>query len=163
MREENAEMARHGQQVKDHIKKLSKKSYGLNIEESADFTVMFLPNESFLYAALETQPDLVEYALEKKILIATPPTFVGLLKVIRYGWNEEKLTKNAEEISKIGRELHKRVADFVDAYMGIGKSLSDAQNKYEVGLKRLNSRILTQAKRMETLGAKSNKELPPEL
>lgn len=156
------EMLRHGKQVKEHIKKLSLKSYGEILENSADFTVMFLPNESFLYAALETQPDLVEYALEKQILVATPPTFVGLLKVVRFGWNEEKLTQNAEEISSIGKELHKRIADFTDAYLDVGKGLQQAQDKYDLGLKRLNSRVLVQAKKMESLGAKSHKELPIE-
>jgi len=157
------EMIRHGKSVKNHIVELSKKSYGGIMAESADFTVMFLPNESFLYAALETQPDLVEYAMEKKILVATPPTFVGLLKVIRYGWNEDRLTKNAQEISEIGKELHKRVADFMDAYTGIGKSLSDAQTKYDQGFSRLQSRVLVQARKMEKLGAKSHKDLPAEL
>lgn len=156
------EMVRHGKQVKDHVKKLGLKAYGERLDETADFTVMFLPNESFLYAALETQPDIVEYALEKQILIATPPTFVGLLKVIRYGWNEDKLNQNAEEISKIGKELHKRVSDFMDAYFDIGKSLQNAQDKYDTGLKRLNSRVLVQAKKMESLGAKSRKDLPME-
>jgi DNA recombination protein RmuC len=158
--DKNAEMIRHGRQVKDHVLKLSRKAYSDHIKDSADFTVMFLPNESFLYAALETQPDLVEFALDKQILIATPPTFVGLLKVIRYGWNEEKLNQNAEEISKIGKELHKRVGDFMDAYLDMGESLKKAQSNYDVGLKRLNSRVLVQAKKMEKLGAKSHKELP---
>lgn len=158
--EKNAEMLRHGKQVKEHIKKLSLKSYGERLSDSADFTVMFLPNESFLYAALETQPDLVEYALDKQILVATPPTFVGLLKVIRFGWNEERLTKNAEEISNIGRELHKRVCDFLETYEEVGRSLRTAQEKYDVGFKRLNSKVIVQAKRMESLGAKSHKELP---
>lgn len=158
--EKNAEMLRHGKQVKEHVKKLSLKSYGEQLKDSADFTVMFLPNESFLYAALETQPDLVEFALEKQILVATPPTFVGLLKVIRYGWNEERLTKNAEEISNIGRELHKRVCDFLETYEDVGHSLKTAQEKYDVGLKRLNSKVIVQARRMESLGAKSHKELP---
>lgn len=161
-KQRQAEMVRHGKQVKDHVKKLSLKSYGERLAQSADFTVMFLPNESFLYAALETQPDLVEFALEKQILIATPPTFVGLLKVIRYGWNEEKLNQNAEEISKIGKELHKRVADFMESYLEIGRGLQTAQDRYEVGLKRLNSRVIVQAKKMEALGAKSHKDLPLE-
>ena len=158
--QKHAEMIRHGKQVKEHIIKLGRKSYNDHLDESADFTVMFLPNESFLYAALETQPDLVEFALEKQILVATPPTFVGLLKVIRFGWNEEKLNQNAQEISKIGKELHKRVGDFMETYFDIGKSLQVAQEKYDVGLKRLNSRVIVQAKKMESLGAKSHKELP---
>lgn len=154
------EMRRHGQQVKDHVKKLSQKAYNEHLAESADFTVMFLPNESFLYAALETQPDLIEFALEKKILIATPPTFVGLLKVVRYGWNEDRLAKTAEQIRDVGRELHKRVVDFVETFLSIGKNIDAAKNKYDEGLKRLNSRVIVQAKKMEKLGAKSNKALP---
>jgi len=157
------EMARHGKQVKNHVIDLSRKSYGESLGESADFTIMFLPNESFLYAALETQPDLVEFAMAKKILIATPPTFVGLLKVIRYGWNEDKLAKNAQEISEIGIELHKRVANFVESYQAIGKALGQAQDSYEMGLKRLNSRVLVQTRRMEKLGAKSSKDIDAEL
>ncbi len=158
--ERKIEMQKHGQQVKDHVKKLSLKSYGENFSNSADFTVMFLPNESFLYAALETQSDLIEFALEKKILIATPPTFVGLLKVVHYGWQEQKLTENAEKISEIGKELHKRISDFIDCYQLIGKSLLKASSDYEVGMKRLSSRLLPQAKKMEALGAKSKKDLP---
>lgn len=158
--QKNFEMGRHGQQVKDHIKKLSLRKYNEFLKESADFTVMFLPNESFLYAALETQPDLVEYALEKKILIATPPTFVGLLKVIRFGWNEERLAKNAEKISDAGKELHKRIVEFVENFVNIGKSISKASDQYDKGLRQLNSKIIVQAKRMEKLGAKSVKDLP---
>lgn len=161
--ERATEIARHGRQVKDHVKKLSTKAYNENISGSADFTVMFLPNESFLYAALETEGDLVEFALQKKILIATPPTFVGLLKVIRYGWNEQKLAKNAMEISEAGQEMHKRIVDFVEAFQGIGKHLDKAKDEYEKGFSRLNSRVLVQARKMESLGVKGKKELPESL
>ena len=161
--QKNIEMRRHGQQVREHIKKLSLKGYSDHLQESADFTVMFLPNESFLYAALETQPDLVEFAIDKKILIATPPTFVGLLKVIRYGWNEERLAANAEKIRDVGVELHKRAVEFVETYISVGKYLGLASDKYDEGLKRLNQRLLVQAKKMEELGAKSTKDLPESL
>ena len=158
--ERKTQMLRHGQHVKTHIKQLATKNYQNHIKGSADFTVMFLPNESFLYAALENQADLMEYAIEKKILIATPPTLIGLLKVIRYGWNEQKLTENAQKISETGRELHKRISDFLSAYTNVGKQLDKAKSEFDVGLGRLQSRVLTQAKRLEDLGAKSSKELP---
>ena len=154
------EMVRHGRHVKEHIKRLSSRAYEEALKDSADFTVMFLPNESFLYAALETESDLVEYALQKKVLIATPPTLIGLLKVIRYGWNEEKLAANAKEISDTGKELHKRICDFVEAYSGIGKALDRARDEFETGMMRLERRVLVQARRLEKLGAKSNKSLP---
>lgn len=154
-----AELIRHARHIKDHIKKLSKRAYADNLKNSADFTVMFLPNESFLYAALETQPDIVELALQQKVLIATPPTLIGLLKVIRYGWNEEKLAENAQRISEVGAELHKRICDFIDAFVGIGKHLEKAQNEYQTGLSRLQSRVLPKARDLEKLGAKSPKTL----
>jgi len=158
--ERDAQMLRHGQHVKNHIKQLSTKAYSEKLKDSADFTIMFLPNESFLYAALETQGDIIEFALERKILIATPPTLIGLLKVIRYGWNEQQLSENAKIISQVGTELHKRICDFVDAYANVGKFLDKAQVEYHAGMTRLESRVLTQARRLERLGAKSHKSLP---
>ncbi len=155
-----AEMLRHGRHVKEHVRKLSSKAYSEALKDSADFTIMFLPNESFLYAALEAEPDLVEYALNRKVLVATPPTLIGLLKVIRFGWNEEKLAENALKISEAGQELHRRVCDFVDAYMNIGKHLNKAKDEYETGLMRLERKVLVQARKMEHLGVRSNKSLP---
>ena len=153
------EFARHGLQVKDHVKKLSGRAYTEALKNSADFTVMFLPNESFLYAALESQPDLMEFALQKKVLIATPPTLIGLLKVIRFGWNEEKLAENASKISEAGAELHKRLCDFVDAFVSVGKHLDKAKAEYETGKTRLQSRVIRQAEKLEKLGTKSHKTL----
>lgn len=157
-----AEMVRHGRHVKDHVKKLSSRSYNEAFKDSADFTVMFLPNESFLYAALEMEPDLVEYALQRKVLITTPPTLIGLLKVVRFGWSEEKLAENAQRISEIGQELHKRLCDFVDAYMNVGKHLDKAKEEFDKGRSRLESRVLVQARRLEALGVKSHKSLAAE-
>jgi DNA recombination protein RmuC len=154
------QMARHGRHVKEHVKKLSTKDYASVVKGSADFTVLFLPNESFLYAALESEPQRMEFALERKILIATPPTLIGLLKVISYGWNEEKLAENAARISEVGIELHKRVCDFVETYENVGKYLSKAHEEFEAGQTRLNSRVIVQAKKLERLGAKSKKDLP---
>lgn len=161
--EKTAEMLRHGEQVRSHVKKLSTKAYHDHYKETADFTVMFLPNESFLYAALEGQPGLMEYALEKKILIATPPTLVGLLKVIRFGWGEEKLARNAQLISEASQELHKRLVNFVETYEKVGLALDKAKKEFDIGRKRLDSRVLVQARKMEDLGAKSTKTLPENL
>ncbi len=163
--ERRAEMLRHGKHVKEHVKKLSTRAYSQVIKESADFTVLFLPNESFLYAALEAEPDIVEFALQKKVLIATPPTLIGLLKVIRYGWSEQRMAENAQRISELGQELHKRLCDFVDTYIAVGKHIDKAKEEFDKGRARLESRVLVQARRFEALGAKSNRSLiepPPE-
>lgn len=155
----HAEMIRHGRHVKDHVKRLATRAYTEVVKESADFTVLFLPNESFLYAALEVEPDIVEFALQKKVLIATPPTLIGLLKVIRYGWNEQRLAENAQKISEMGQELHKRICDFVETYESVGRHLQKAKEEYDRGATRLESRVLVQTRRFEALGGKSNKVL----
>jgi DNA recombination protein RmuC len=153
------EMVRHGRHVKEHVKKLATRAYNDVLEGSADFTVLFLPNESFLYAALEAEPDIMEFAMQKKILIATPPTLIGLLKVIRHGWSEQRLAENAQRISEHGQELHKRLCDFVDSYIAMGKHLDKAKEEFDKNRVRLESRVLVQARRFEALGAKSPKTL----
>ena len=153
------ELSRHGRHLKEHVKKLSSRAYTDALKDTADFTVLFLPNESFLYAALEAEPDVVEFALQKKVLIATPPTLIGLLKVIRFGWSEERLAENAQKISEMGQELHKRLCDFVESYATVGKHIDKAKEEYEKGRARLESRVLVQARRFEALGAKSAKTL----
>lgn len=154
-----AQMVRHSNHVKEHVRQLSSRSYQSYLKNTPDFTVMFLPNESFLYAALEQEPELIEYALQRKILVATPPTLIGLLKVIRYGWNEERLADNAQKISEVGKELHKRLCDFIDAFDKVGKHLDKAKEEYEKGRTRLQSRVIVQAQRFEKLGVRSNKSL----
>lgn len=158
--DKHANMLRHGKHVKEHVKSLSLKDYGKHLKDAADFTVMFLPNESFLYAALEVEPDLVEYALQKKILIATPPTLIGLLKVIRFGWNEERMAENASKISDTATELHKRICEFVDGFMSIEKHLDKAKEEFDKSKSRLERRVLSQTRKIESLGIKSIKELP---
>ena len=158
-----SELARHGRHLREHVKKLSTRAYADQVKGSADFTILFLPNESFLYAALETQPDIMDFALEKKVLIATPPTLIGLLKVIRFGWNEERLARNAEAISEAAGKLHKRLVDFVTAFEGIGKHLDRARAEYDIGSKRLHGHVLSQARKMEALGGRSAKDLPVNL
>lgn len=153
------EMARHGRHVKEHVKKLSTRAYNDILKDSADFTVLFLPNESFLYAALESEPDIMEFALNKKVLIATPPTLIGLLKVVRFGWSEQRLAENAQRISEAGQELHKRLCDFVDTFINMGKFIDKAKEEFDKGRTRLESRVLVQARRFEALGAKSAKTL----
>ncbi len=147
-----AESVRHGRHLREHIKKLSTKAYGARLEGTPDFTVLFLPNEAFLYAALEVEPDLVEFAMEKKILIASPPTFIGLLKVIRYGWNEKKMAENAGRISELGRELYKRLGEFLDSYTTVGKHLDKAKDEFERGRRRLETKLIPHAQKFEELG-----------
>jgi DNA recombination protein RmuC len=155
-----AVLTRHGAQMKAHVDGLANKEYFEKVAGSPDFVVLFLPNESFLYAALEAQPNLMEYAIGKKVLICSPPTLVGLLKVIWFGWREVKQEENARKISEVGQELHKRVVDFLNNLADIGRTLERAQKHFDAAIYNARSKIVPQAQKLEALGAKSQKDLP---
>lgn len=154
-----AALLRHGRQVLSHVESLAKKDYGTKKDHSPDFVVMFLPNESFLYAALEGQPNLVEAALAKRILIASPPTLVGLLKVVRYGWTETRLADDAQKIAKEGATLHKRISAVFANFATLGKNLDNARSAFDAAQYNMNSRVLVSARRLEALGASSGKSV----
>src|SRR5690606_39234624 len=105
----------HAQRLKTHIRELGSKKYFEAVGfESLDQVIMFLPNESFLYAALEAQKDIIEYAVANKVLIATPPTFIALLRAIHMGWGEHKVSQNVRQIYEQSKELQKRLLTFTD-------------------------------------------------
>lgn len=157
--ERQAALVEHGRHVRNHVERLARKEYWESVAGSPDFVVMFLPNESFLYAALETQRDLIEYALDKKVLVASPPNLVGLLKVIYYGWREQKLAEDAQKIATVGKELHKRIADLTGNFLKLDKSLHAAREAYDSAAYNLNSKVLKSAQTLAALGAKSEKSV----
>ena len=146
--------------LKNTLKIFPAKSIKKTLKALLILQLCFYPTKAFLYAALEADPNLMEYAIEKKILITTPPTLIGLLKVIHMGWNEQKLTENALKISELGQELHKRVCDFTESFEGLGQHLDKAKTEYNKSMSRLHKRVLVTTKRFEDLGVKSKKELP---
>jgi hypothetical protein len=116
----------HATQVRNHIEKLSRKAYTEQFDDAPDFIVLFLPGEVFFSAALERDPTLIEYGADKKIILATPTTLIGLLMAVCYGWQQEKLAHNAREISQLGSELYKRFADMSQHFGRLGKSLNSS-------------------------------------
>lgn len=154
--ERRAALESHGRHIRDHVTRLSRKEYWL-LSDSPEFVVMFLPNESFLYAALETQPDLIESALRDKVLIASPPNLVGLLKVIYFGWHEQRLAQDAKRIADAGKELHKRIADLMTNFHRLDKALDQAREAYNTAAHNLNHKVAASARKLEVLGARSEK------
>ncbi|HEY0369528.1 MAG TPA: DNA recombination protein RmuC, partial [Chthoniobacterales bacterium] len=143
----------HAAQVRTHIEKLSRKSYTEQFDDAPDFIVLFLPGEVFFSAALERDPTLIEYGADKRIILATPTTLIGLLMAICYGWQQEKLAQNAREISQLGGELYKRFADLSQHIGRLGKSLGQSVEAYNKAVGNIETRVLVSARKFKELGA----------
>ena len=149
-------MVRHASQVRQHVRHLSSKSYQEAIPTTPDFVVMFIPGETFVAAAAENDPTLIEYAFEKKVLIASPTTLMALIKAIAYGWQQERMARNAVEVQKLAKELYDRLGTFADHLDRIGKSLGQSVDNYNRAVGSLEGRILPSARKFETMGVVPN-------
>ena len=143
----------HATQVRNHIEKLSRKAYTEQFDDTPDFIVLFLPGEVFFSAALERDPTLIEYGADKKIILATPTTLIGLLMAVCYGWQQEKLAHNAREISQLGSELYKRFADMSLHFGRLGKSLNSSVEAFNKAAGNIETRVLVTARKFKELGA----------
>jgi DNA recombination protein RmuC len=152
-------MAKHAQQVRKHMKDLASKAYWDQFGKAPEFVVMFIPGEPFLSAAVECDPALIEDGMGNKVIIATPTTFVALLRAIAYGWRQEKFSENIQEISKIGKELYDRFHPFLDHVSGTGNALAAAVKAFNKMLGSLDERILVSVRKFRELGVSGEKEL----
>jgi DNA recombination protein RmuC len=155
------ELLRHARQVRDHITKLASKRYQDQFEsgDTPDFVVCFMPSEAALHAAFEAEPALYDYALEQKILIATPTTLVGLLRTVELGWRQERIAAEAQQIATAANELHSRVGVFLRHFSKAGRQLNSAVNAYNDAIGSAESRVLPQLRRFQELGAAADEEL----
>lgn len=157
--EREAALLRHAAQVNQHIGKLSAKEYWDQFPLAPEFVVLFIPNDTFLAAAAEKDPNLIEYALTKKIVIATPTTFIALLRAIAFGWRQEVLAENAQKISTLGQEMSDRIATIVEYFNDVGQSLRKAVESYNNATSSFESRLLSSARKFKELGSGGKKEI----
>ena len=156
--ERRAALTKYAAQVNRHVAGLADKAYW-NEFPSAEFVVLFIPSDSFLAAAAEQDPGLIEAALARKIVIATPSTFIALLRAIAYGWRQESLAENAQKISALGQELSDRIATWVEHIGRVGSSLEKAVESFNAAAGSLEARVLPSARKFKELGVGGKRDI----
>lgn len=145
-------LQRHAQHVRSHAQELGEKGYWRHLEQSADFVIMFLPGESFFYEAVRCDAKLIDYAFERRVIIATPTTLIALLRTIDLGWRQQKMAENAGKVIELGQVLYERIGTVLSHVEGLGSSLESSVKSYNSMIKSLESRLIVTARKMRELG-----------
>jgi DNA recombination protein RmuC len=148
-------MLQHAALVREHIKGLSGKEYWKQFEPTPEFVVLFVPGESFFSAALEQDRTLIEDAIEKRVVLASPTTLIALLRAVAYGWKQQLVAENAERIKDLGKELYDRVVTFAAHLTDIAKGLERANKAYNSAVASFDSRLLPSARKFREMGVGS--------
>ena len=156
-------LASHVRQMRDHVKKLAAKAYWDQVEESADFVVMFV-DEAIYRVALEEDPTLMEEAFAQHVMIATPTSLLALLHAVNWGWRQERMNESARQVAELGHELHDRLGKFAGMLAKLGRALGTSVNAFNEAVGSFDSRVVVSARKLADAGAASElKELdaPP--
>jgi DNA recombination protein RmuC len=160
----DAHLTRHGKQLRAHVDALSAKAYWAAFEPTPEFVVLFVPADTFLDAALQRDPMVLEHAFTRNVVIATPATLVALLRTVAYAWRQESLARNAVAVHTIGRELYARLSTMGDHLARVGTSLGIAVSSYNKAVGSLEARVLVSARKLADLGVSGEHlETPPQV
>ena len=156
----DAKMREHARQVREHVARLASKAYWTHFQPAPDIVVMFVPGEALLNAALQHDPALLEFSMGRGVMLASPLTLIALLRAVAYGWQQETVAKNAQEISELGRSLYERIAKLAEHFENVGKSLARSVEAYNSAVGTLESRVLVTARRLRDKGVTAPEEFP---
>ncbi len=159
----NACLADHARQVKTHIENLGSKRYWSQFEDTPEFVVLFLPGEVFFRAAIDADPELIEYCVSQKVIVASPTTLIALLKAVAYGWNQKNLAESARKISETGKTLYERLCSMTRHLEDLGKKLDSATNSYNAAVGSMQKRVFPVARKFAELDKALQTEALPDL
>ncbi len=153
------QLERHARKVRERVRELAGKAYWKQFRNTPDFVILFIPGEQFLSSALERDHKLLEDALAQKVILATPTSFIALLRAVGYGWRQEQLAENAQQIRTVGEDLYRRLLTLNDHLAKLGRSLESSVSHYNRLAGSFDSRVLPGARKFTEMGIDVGRKL----
>ena len=150
---QRVKLADHARHVREHMTQLGRKAYWEQFDPAPEFVILFLPGEMFFSSALQQDPGLIEFGANERVIPATPTTLISLLKAVSYGWRQEALAQNAQEVAALGRQLYERIAKLGEHWGNVGDKLGRAVDAYNSATSSLETRVFVSARKLRDLKA----------